>query len=318
MNYIDIFIILILIAFGVLGYFGGFIKIFSEFFFLSFSLLFSFLLNSRFSQLLQSIISLPPNLLKVMSFLILLMLFKIIFSVFEYLINLKVPDKIKRFNINKYFGIFPGLIKGIFWIAMILTILIALPTSGNIKEKIFQSSIGKPLVAVVSDVERRLEPSLGSAINETFTLLTIKPDTEESVDLKFKTNEVSIDTQSEEQMLEFVNNERARHGFKPLIMDEQLRKVAREHSKDMFARGYFAHNNVEGKTPFDRISSVGIKYIIAGENLALAANVEIAHKGLMNSPGHKANILNPEFGKVGIGVLDGGVYGKMFTQNFTD
>ena len=61
-----------------------------------------------------------------------------------------------------------------------------------------------------------------------------------------------------------------------------------------------------------------IKFISAGENLAYAPTVEIAHQGLMNSPGHRENILRPSFGRVGIGVIDGGVYGKMFTQDFAD
>ena len=56
----------------------------------------------------------------------------------------------------------------------------------------------------------------------------------------------------------------------------------------------------------------------AGENLALAPTTEFAHEGLMNSPGHRANILNGQFRRVGIGVLDGGIYGKMFVQEFTD
>ena len=61
-----------------------------------------------------------------------------------------------------------------------------------------------------------------------------------------------------------------------------------------------------------------IKFSAAGENLALAPNVSLAHQGLMNSPGHRANIMSGDFGKVGIGVVDGGIYGEMFVQEFTD
>ncbi len=61
-----------------------------------------------------------------------------------------------------------------------------------------------------------------------------------------------------------------------------------------------------------------ITYGYAGENLALAPSTELAMQGLMNSPGHRKNILSPNFTKVGIGVMDGGIYGKMFTQEFTD
>jgi uncharacterized protein YkwD len=59
-----------------------------------------------------------------------------------------------------------------------------------------------------------------------------------------------------------------------------------------------------------------IRFINAGENLALAQTLQIAHTNLMNSPGHRANILSPAFGRLGIGILDGGYYGIMISQEF--
>jgi uncharacterized protein YkwD len=58
--------------------------------------------------------------------------------------------------------------------------------------------------------------------------------------------------------------------------------------------------------------------LVIGENLAYAPNLELAHTGLMNSEGHRANILSPDFNKVGIGIEDGGVYGLMVTQVFSN
>jgi uncharacterized protein YkwD len=92
--------------------------------------------------------------------------------------------------------------------------------------------------------------------------------------------------------------------------------VARAHSHDMFAKGYFSHISKEGTTPAERARKAGVRFITAGENLALAQTLRTAHDGLMNSPGHRANILRPSFGRVGIGVLDGGRHGLMITQNF--
>ena len=117
-------------------------------------------------------------------------------------------------------------------------------------------------------------------------------------------------------MLALVNEERAKQGLKPLIADPELAQVARQHSADMFARGYFSHYSPEGKSPFDRMHDAGVKYTVAGENLALAPTLTIAHNGLMNSPGHRANILRPQFGRVGIGVMDGGSKGLMISQEF--
>ncbi len=68
----------------------------------------------------------------------------------------------------------------------------------------------------------------------------------------------------------------------------------------------------------DRLNEAAISYSVAGENLALAPTVQTAHNGLMNSEGHRKNILDPEFKKLGVGVIDNGVYGKMFVQVFTD
>jgi uncharacterized protein YkwD len=59
-----------------------------------------------------------------------------------------------------------------------------------------------------------------------------------------------------------------------------------------------------------------VRFLAAGENLALGQTLQICHRGLMNSPGHRANILKAAFGRVGIGILDGGFNGLMITQNF--
>ena len=92
--------------------------------------------------------------------------------------------------------------------------------------------------------------------------------------------------------------------------------VARAHSADMFARGYFSHVTPEGTSPFDRMKREKVRFLAAGENLALGQTLNICHRGLMNSPGHRANILSKAFGRVGIGILDGGFHGLMITQNF--
>jgi uncharacterized protein YkwD len=86
----------------------------------------------------------------------------------------------------------------------------------------------------------------------------------------------------------------------------------------MWERQYFGHISPEGRDIGDRLNAAGIGYSLAGENLALAPTVTTAQNGLMNSEGHRANILEPKFKKIGIGVIDNGIYGKMFVQVFTD
>lgn len=123
-------------------------------------------------------------------------------------------------------------------------------------------------------------------------------------------------TADEKQMLDLVNAERIKAGLKPLQIDMKLVDLARKKSRDMIQNNYFGHTSPVYGTPFEMMKSAGITYRYAGENLAGAPTVQKAHGGLMNSPGHRANILSPNYNRIGIGVVEGGPYGKMFTQLF--
>ena len=123
-------------------------------------------------------------------------------------------------------------------------------------------------------------------------------------------------TADEQHMFNLVNQERVRHGLKPLKVDMDVVRVARLKSQDMVDLNYFSHQSPTYGSPFDMMRNAGISYVRAGENLAGSATVERAHTSLMNSPGHRANILNPHYTHVGIGVVDGSRYGKIFTQMF--
>jgi uncharacterized protein YkwD len=143
------------------------------------------------------------------------------------------------------------------------------------------------------------------------------------------TGEIDVTRDAEVEILRLLNRARAEAGLPPLAADAPLRKVGRRHSRDMYLRGYFAHDTPECerappgreddvpgcRDPFDRMRAVGVRYRVAGENLALAPTSQAAHDGLMRSPGHRANILNPGFGRVGIGVY-AGPYGLMVSQEF--
>lgn len=117
-------------------------------------------------------------------------------------------------------------------------------------------------------------------------------------------------------MLDLVNQERQKAGLKPLVADSRLVHLARLKSRDMVDKGYFSHNSPTYGSPFDMMKNAGVQYRYAGENIAGANTVARAHAALMNSSGHRANILNPNFTRIGIGVVSGGPYGKMFTQMF--
>ncbi|WP_236860196.1 CAP domain-containing protein [Candidatus Formimonas warabiya] len=120
----------------------------------------------------------------------------------------------------------------------------------------------------------------------------------------------------EHRMVDLVNLERASRGLQLLQVDMRLTKTARLKSKDLINKGYFGHYSPTYGSFSNMIKTHEIIYRYAGENLAGNTSVTDAHFALMNSPGHRANILNPNFTRVGIGVSNGGPYQKIFTQHF--
>ena len=123
-------------------------------------------------------------------------------------------------------------------------------------------------------------------------------------------------TPAEKQMFDLVNQERQANGFGLLQSDAGLVAVARSHSQDMIDHGFFSHTSPTTGSPFDRLRVAGLSYSYAGENIAGNQSVQAAHTSLMNSSGHRANILNPNYTLVGIGIREGGLYGMYFTQLF--
>ncbi len=129
-------------------------------------------------------------------------------------------------------------------------------------------------------------------------------------------SDTSFMNADEQRMLDLVNEERVKVGLPPFKANPELVRLARLKAQDMINLGYFAHTSPTYGSPFEMMKAAGVAYSYAGENLAGAYNVDVAHNSLMNSPGHRANILNSNFKEVGIGVVDGGPYGKMFVQMF--
>ena len=107
---------------------------------------------------------------------------------------------------------------------------------------------------------------------------------------------------AEQRAFDLLNADRRANGLPSLKLNGSLVVLAENYGKDMIKRNYFSHYNPEGQSPFDRMRKHGINYRYAGENLAINRTVDAAEKALMNSPGHRANILNPNYTEVGVGV----------------
>jgi len=123
-------------------------------------------------------------------------------------------------------------------------------------------------------------------------------------------------TADEQKMYELINQERAKAGVAPLQLDLRLVESARAKSRDMIENNYFSHTSPVYGGFAALIRKYAPDYRYLGENIAGNRTVEAAQTAFMNSDGHRRNILNTNYTHVGIGVVDGGPYGKMITQHF--
>lgn len=232
----------------------------------------------------------------------------------------KLPEKFHTSKINHWLGSMLSAVNASIFISFVLLLVLALPLRGTVKKDIRNSYIGSRLVRVSERYGGQVKSSLEELAREAVKFMTVKPGSSERIPLNIpKTNvRYSVDQASESEMVRLVNTARVNKGMSELRVDAQIVAVAREKSRDMFVRSYFSHYDPDGKNAADRMSAAGVGFTLVGENLAYAPDVETAHEGLMNSEGHRMNILEPRFHRIGIGVIDGGLYGKMFTQIFAD
>jgi uncharacterized protein YkwD/uncharacterized membrane protein required for colicin V production len=264
------------------------------------------------------------NLSQVVAFFLILIALEVILSFIAsrfYGIFAPIYKKFETFLlVDKVLGVFPSVLVGALLISLFLLLPLILPVQASLKRPIEDSWWGRNVLPLGLKYQSTLESYLNRLPYQNLVyLITPEPSSEESVSIKVPEKiEFKKDTEAEAKMLELVNRERSKKGLGILTSNGPLRDVGRDHCLDMFERSYFSHYTPEGKSPFDRIQEAKIEYRVAGENLAYAPTVEIAHQGLMNSKGHRENILRPEFGTLGVGVIDGGLSGKMFCQEFSN
>ncbi|MET8829269.1 CAP domain-containing protein [Streptomyces sp. NPDC004610] len=119
------------------------------------------------------------------------------------------------------------------------------------------------------------------------------------------------------EVTELTNRERVRAGLRPLAPDGVLAAAAQAHSADMVARDFYSHTAPDGSKPWDRAAAAGSRHRSIGENIACGQrSASEVVTGWMNSPGHRANILKPDFTHIGIGFAGGGRSGTYWTQLF--
>jgi len=105
-----------------------------------------------------------------------------------------------------------------------------------------------------------------------------------------------------QQVVALVNKERAAAGLKPVTGLDSLNKVAATKATDMRTNQYFSHTSPTYGSPFDMMGTFGITYRAAGENIAMGQKTpQEVMTAWMNSPGHRQNILSPDFNYIGVG-----------------
>jgi uncharacterized protein YkwD len=229
---------------------------------------------------------------------------------------LRLPRTVHANAANRVLGLLPGLANGAMYAIVASVLLLALPLGARVATWVHESALAPRLARPAEWVEVQLAPIFDPALQRTLEAVIVDPGSRERIALQFRVKDGQPRPDLEERMLELVNAERRAHGLKPVRPDPILSELARAHSRDMLARGYFAHVTPEGNDLSERMQQARIGYLSAGENLALAPTLSTAHTGLMHSPGHRANILRPQFGRLGIGILDSGGHGLMVTQDF--
>jgi uncharacterized protein YkwD/uncharacterized membrane protein required for colicin V production len=316
MNLIDLLLLLLVAVNVYAGWQRGFILGGLDILRWIVSLLVGIGFYGSLARLLEPLLGWPEYWLFPFSFIATVLLTSMLMRIVTGMLLRRIPPRHHRHAANRALGLVPGVINGLIIAAVVAAVLLALPLPEGLRDDARSSVVGNRLAAITDDVETALAPIFDEAVWRTLNRRTTNRESDRTVRLPYTVDNARARPDLEREMLLLVNEERRREGLDTLVMDPELVPVARRHSVDMFARGYFSHFTPEGRDPFDRIRAARVPFRTAGENLALAQSVEIAHKGLMNSPGHRANILQPLFGRVGIGIVDGGIYGIMVTQNF--
>ncbi|AKD04194.1 CvpA family protein [Pontibacter korlensis] len=315
-NLVDVLLLLIIVSSAVTGWRRGFILGLLDLVRWVSCLLLGFRFYPNMADLLGSLVDWDEVWLLPVSFFIIVLLANVLLHYLEWLLLKKIPLDAHTHKFNQVLGLIPGLLNGAVTVAIVAVLLLAIPLPDAVDESAHQSSIASRFAAYANRAETALAPVFEEAVQRTLNNLTVEPGAEETIELPYKVEHPVPQPELEAQMLELINEERIANGLKPLKADTALRSVARQHSTDMFRRGYFSHYSPEGTDAGDRIRQAGIPFLVSGENLALAPTLSVAHEGLMNSPGHRANILQKRYGRVGIGVMKGRPGQLMITQNF--
>ena len=232
----------------------------------------------------------------------------------------KIPKRFVSSKIAEWLGALVSALNGLIIITFLLLVALVLPLRGTVKNDIRTSGIGGFLTQFIQKHGGPIQSAVEGVGDGARKFFTVEPQSKERItlDVAPKSADLRVDAAAESRMLALANAERVKAGAPALVVDDKIVVVARAYSRDMFERRYFSHYSPEGEDAAGRMDKGGVSFTVAGENLAYAPDVETAHRGLMESEGHKRNILDPQFRRIGIGIIATDSFGIMITQNFAN
>lgn len=317
-NYIDFIIIVFLIFFLINSLKIGFWRSFDNLISFFVSMFAAFLLYPYLSDIIAVNFNMSLGTTGIISFLTIFVFADFVSSVVVSRIFAVVPKKVIEKKWLNFITPILATVEAVVIVGLLCFFALSSPISSLLKADIESSKFFKNVVSRQQFIRIQVERLFQGFINEAYTYFTKAPDDKRVIDIKTATSNLEVNEVQESQMLSLVNQERQKLGLSELVVDSKLIKVARDHAYDMWNRKYFSHYSPDGENVADRLKENDIKYIYAAENLALAPTLQIAHQGLMDSDGHRKNILDSNFTKIGIGVVSNGYYGNMYVQVFTN
>lgn len=321
MNWIDLVILVVVVFFILQGWEEGLAKLTTGLVSFLGSLWLAVYYHTIVGVFLVEKFGLPKSWGDVMGYIVIWFVSGAVISYGTNWLLFRLPKGVMDSKINRFLGAVLSVVKALLIMAFILLFILALPLKGSVKSDVQKSILGNRLVRATEKYGGQIKSELNQTVKRVTQFMTIEPDSGQRIDLSSSIDaniSLTVDSVGEQQMLDLVNAERVKIGAKSLTIDTKIVAVSRAHSRDMFERRYFAHVNPDGYNSTYRLEKGGVSFDSMGENLAYSSTVQSAHTGLMNSPGHRDNILNPEFGRVGIGIINGGMYGLMVTQMFAN
>lgn len=318
----DYFVLFYLVARFVKGVRKGFFSIFLNAACFLAALALGFYSYSFTANYLVSNFSLNETYANIAGFFANVFIFKVLIVI---VLRSVIPGRVAEMGnsvLNKLAGGLISFAYGAFVVLLSYSIALSFSLPYFMEKELRNTETGKVVSANPFGINDSMKKIFGGVLSSTMDMLgflTIEEnETDKKVDLGFTASDYKTSESSEKSMLALVNNERKANGLDEYVPDEKLSEVARKHAAEMFESGYFSHVNLAGEKPADRMKKGEVDFNFSGENLAYSQDLLSAHQGLMNSAGHRKNILHPLFHRIGIGVLDAGPRGMIFVQNFAD